>query len=93
MKKDESDGSFWSILWREGLAALTLGWELAIPIFGGVLLGYALDRWLGTRHVFTLGLLTMGIGIGFYNIWRFGKRMDALQRRMEAEKKQKDQTK
>jgi ATP synthase protein I len=85
MKKDGE--SLWGALWREGFAAITLGWELAIPIFGGVLAGYYLDRWLGTGHVFTLGLLTMGIAAGFYNLWRFGQRMAERQRQIEAETK------
>lgn len=59
---------------QEGMRAMSLGWELAMPIFGGVLLGYYLDRWLDTGHNFTIGLLVAGIGMGFYNIWRFGQR-------------------
>ena len=55
--------------------ATALGWELALPIFSGVLLGYYLDRWLGTGHIFTLGLLMLGIGIGFYSVGRFIHRM------------------
>lgn len=62
--------------WHEALRATTLGWELAMPIFGGVLAGYYLDRWLGTGHIFTLGLLTLGVGAGFYNLWTVIQRMD-----------------
>jgi len=85
MKRGKDSKSLWAALWREGFTAITLGWELAIPIFGGVLAGYYLDRWLGTGHIFTLGLLTVGIAAGFYNIWRFGQRMEARQREIEAE--------
>lgn len=60
---------------REGMRAMALGWELAVPIFGGVLLGHYLDGWLGTGYTFTLGLLVAGIFIGFRNIWRFGQRV------------------
>lgn len=56
--------------WYEALRATTLGWEVALPIFGGVLSGYYLDRWLETGHVFTLGLLIFGLGVSVYNIWR-----------------------
>ncbi len=66
--------------WREALRATTLGWELALPIFGGVLAGYYLDRWLGSRHIFTLGLLTLGLGASAYNLWRFIQRLDARQK-------------
>jgi len=56
--------------WRTALQATTLGWELALPIFGGVLLGYYLDRHWETGHIFTLGLLVVGIAAGFYNVLR-----------------------
>jgi F0F1-type ATP synthase assembly protein I len=73
VKKDEE--SFWGHLWREALTAISLGWNLAIPIFGGVLLGYLLDRRLGTGHIFTMGLLALGVGIGYYNLARFIRRV------------------
>jgi predicted F0F1-ATPase subunit len=73
-KKD--DGGFWAGLWREALLATTLGWDLAIPIFGGVLIGYLLDRWLDTGHTFTLGLLFAGVLASYYNLWRFIRRLD-----------------
>lgn len=56
--------------------AMSLGWDLAVPIFGGVLLGYTLDRWLQTRYIFTVGLLFMGIAISYYNLARFIQRID-----------------
>ena len=54
----------------KGLSLLSLGWELAIPIFIGVLLGYQLDRLLGTRLVFAIFLLLLGIATGFYNLYK-----------------------
>ena len=77
--KPEDDGS-WGRLWREALVAISLGWDLALPIFGGVLLGYFLDRWLGTGHIFTLGLLVAGIALGYYNIARFIQRINRRDR-------------
>ncbi|MGC9332580.1 MAG: AtpZ/AtpI family protein [Anaerolineae bacterium] len=74
--QDSEDNNTWSSLWREAMMAMSLGWDLAIPIFGGVLLGYALDRWLHTRYVFTMGLLFLGIGISYYNLARFIRRID-----------------
>lgn len=73
MKK--SDRNAWSGAWRESLAATSVGWDLAAPIFGGVLLGHFLDRWLDTGYVFTLGLLVLGIGTGFYNVARAIRRV------------------
>jgi len=63
-------------IWREALRATSLGWDLALPIFGGVLVGYVLDRSLATPYVFTLGLLLLGIGVGFYNVLRSIHRLD-----------------
>ena len=55
---------------------MSLGWDLAVPIFGGVFLGHLLDRWLATGYTFTLGLLMLGIGVGYYNVARFIRRVD-----------------
>lgn len=65
-------------LWREAIRAITLGWDLALPIFIGVLVGYFLDRWLGTTYIFTIGLLVAGIVLGYYNVGRFIQRMDKM---------------
>jgi len=73
MKRSDRDA--WSTAWREALAATSLGWDLAVPIFGGVLLGHFLDRRLDTAYVFTLGLLVLGIGTGFYNVARAIRRV------------------
>ncbi len=56
---------------------MTVGWNLAVPIFGGVLLGFVLDRVFGTAYIFTIGLLVFGIFIGFYNLMRTIKKLDA----------------
>jgi predicted F0F1-ATPase subunit len=58
---DEEDGeaSFW-----QAMAYLTsLGWILALPVAGGILLGAWLDQQLGTTPTLTLGLLGAGIVI------------------------------
>jgi len=68
-------------LWREALRATSLGWDLAVPIFGGVLVGHLLDQFVGTRYVFTLGLLVLGIASGFYNVIRSIQRVDKQSRR------------
>lgn len=59
---------------------MSLGWELALPIFAGVLLGHFLDRWLDTGLTFTLGLLVLGIGLSYYNLARFIRRVDRRDR-------------
>ena len=82
MKKDDRD--VWSGAWRDALATASLGWDLAVPIFGGVLLGHFLDRWLDTGYVFTLGLLLLGVFTGFYNVARSIQRVEARERRRAA---------
>jgi F0F1-type ATP synthase assembly protein I len=37
----------------------------ALMMFGGI--GYALDRWLGTRWILLVGLL-LGLIVGFYSL-------------------------
>jgi F0F1-type ATP synthase assembly protein I len=70
--------------WREALRATSLGWDLALPIFGGVLSGYLLDRALGKDYVFTLSLLFLGTVAGFYNLLRSIRRLDDRCRRQAA---------
>jgi len=67
----------------------SLGWDLALPIFGGALLGHLLDRWLETGYAFTLGLLVLGVFTGFYNVVRSIQRVDARGRQRA---KQEDET-
>ena len=54
----------------KGIGLTTLGWEIAVPIFGGILLGYQLDRYLGLNYIFTISFLIFGIMIGYYNIYK-----------------------
>ncbi|MEM8771885.1 MAG: AtpZ/AtpI family protein [Pseudomonadota bacterium] len=53
-EKSEGGGAAWG-------NALRLSTELIAGLFVGILLGYGLDRWLGTSP----WLLLAGIGIGF----------------------------
>lgn len=85
-QNDEENGG-WGALWREAMVAMSLGWDLAVPIFGGVLLGYFLDRLVGTRYIFTLGFLFLGIFVGYYNLARFIRRSDREQAREERKRK------
>ncbi|MEA3345877.1 MAG: AtpZ/AtpI family protein [Chloroflexota bacterium] len=74
MKKDRQR------IWHVAALASSLGWELALPIFGGVLGGHFLDRWLGTEYVLTVGLLLFGVFAGFYNVMRTVRRVEAHER-------------
>lgn len=76
-----------------GLGLISLGWELAVPIFGGVLVGYQLDRFLGLNFTFTLILLLLGIVTGYYNLYKHIElemlRMKAAKRQTQKQEKEK----
>lgn len=63
-------------LWRTALSAINLGWEMALPIFLGVLLGNYLDEITESRYNLTISLLLFGIFIGFYNFSRVIRKLD-----------------
>ena len=77
----ENRHTLWGSVWREAMAATSLGWDLALPIFGGALLGHLADRRLDTGYALTLGLLVLGIFTGFYNVARSIQRVEARARR------------
>ncbi|MBU0495009.1 MAG: AtpZ/AtpI family protein [Chloroflexi bacterium] len=84
MTKNKRERASWGALWREALRATTLGWDLVLPIFIGTLVGYFLDQWLGTGHIFTMGLLVLGIGVGYYNVVRFIRQLNERDRERKA---------
>ena len=47
-----------------------LGLIVVISIGGGLLLGLWLDNKLGTKALFTVVFLFLGIGAAFYNVYR-----------------------
>ena len=47
-----------------------LGLIVVISIGGGLLLGLWLDNKLGTKALFTVVLLFLGIGAAFFNVYR-----------------------
>jgi len=53
------------------LRASSLGWDLALPIVAGPVIGYFIDKHYLTGHAFTLSLLGLGIIIGTYNLIKF----------------------
>ena len=55
---------------RETGLYLALGATLAGSVLGGVALGYALDRWLGTSPWFLLGGSILGIASGLIQLYK-----------------------
>ncbi len=66
----KSEPSVWRSAWVDALGGLALGWDLGVPICGGTLLGHMLDRHFQMGYVFTLGLMVLGVMVGFYNVAR-----------------------
>jgi ATP synthase protein I len=54
------------------LGMRVLGELIGAP-FGGAVIGFVLDRALGTRPVFLLALLFLGFGVGIRNVIRLSK--------------------
>lgn len=70
---------------------MALGWQLAIPIFAGILIGHFFDRLLGTKYIFTLGLVMAGIMVSYYSLARFIQRLAAHERhRKKDDNQEKD---
>lgn len=51
----------------------SLGWELALPIFICTLIGYLVDRHIVNNHFVVIGSILLGIGIGYYNIYKYAE--------------------
>ncbi len=71
--------------WIKAIALTSLGWQLALSIFGGAFLGYYLDRVIGTRYIFTLIFLLIGVLAGYYNLYKY---IDVEMRKNISEKNQ-----
>jgi predicted F0F1-ATPase subunit len=49
--------------------ATSLGWNLVVPIVGGVLLGHYLDEKFDKEFTWTLSLLIAGVAVAFNNLY------------------------
>jgi ATP synthase protein I len=56
--------------YRQGMRILG---ELIGAPFGGAVIGFVLDRWLGTKPWLLLVLLILGFGVGIRNVIRMSK--------------------
>ena len=52
------------------------GTELVGAIGGSALIGYGLDKWLGTKPWIMIVMLILGVGAGFLNVWKTTQNMD-----------------
>jgi len=62
---EERPERFWHLVAQASM----LGWNLMVPIVGGVLLGRYLDDKLGKEFTWTLSLLFMGVAVAFNNLY------------------------
>lgn len=65
---------------------LRIGVELVVAILVATVLGWAIDRWLGTSPLLTIVLFFLGVAAGMVNVYRAltGVRMAVGYRRPEA---------
>jgi F0F1-type ATP synthase assembly protein I len=69
LKKPQKEKSIWVIAGQYS----SLGMILPASVFAGYLIGYMLDKWLGTTYLY-LVFLILGIVSGFVQIFRYLKK-------------------
>jgi ATP synthase protein I len=67
---------------RYGGAGVQVGIELVAGVIGGALIGYGLDRWLGTWPILFVVFFFLGAAAGTLNAYRYIRRAS-----LEAEQK------
>lgn len=66
MKRDNSDKNF-----LRNIALISqVGFSMIAPILVGVYLGQFIDRKVGTKGIFTIVLIIIGVGGGFVNLFK-----------------------
>jgi F0F1-type ATP synthase assembly protein I len=53
---------------------IDLGFRLGLSVVIGIGAGVLLDNWLGTRPIFTLLGVVVGVGAAMYSIWDVARR-------------------
>jgi len=61
--------------------AFRISIELVVGIAVGLGIGWAIDGWLGTRPLFMIVFMILGLTAGILNVVRITKRMDAAEAR------------
>ena len=69
-KRKVNKPGFGSKSWQAVSYLGTLGWNLIIPIIAGTFIGRFLDQKFNQGHFWTLSLLTLGVMITFYNLFK-----------------------
>ncbi len=66
------------------------GAELISPIVAAAFLGWLLDGWLGTKPLFLIILLLLGVTTGFINVWRMTRNIGSSVGYSELHRREKD---
>ena len=59
--------------WALALRLIGVGWFLAASVIIGIVAGLWLDRWLGTKILFTLLGVLVGTTVAFYGLYQMVK--------------------
>ena len=59
--------------WALALRLVGVGWFLAASVIIGIVAGLFLDKWLGTKIVFTLLGVIVGTTVAFYGLYQMVK--------------------
>ncbi len=75
-------------------SGMGLGFRIAIELVAGVmvgmLIGYGLDLWLGTRPLLMVLFLFLGSAAGLLNVYRAAKRLDSAVGTGRAQREKQD---
>jgi F0F1-type ATP synthase assembly protein I len=75
--------------WQERIWILAVagqaGFFIAIPVLVGLVIGYLIDRQLGTYILFAILFVTAGFGMGIYLVYRWVQ--STVKKRLEEMKK------
>ncbi len=69
------------------------GLELVTSIVAGALIGYGLDHWLGTKPWMLILFLFLGVGTGFWSVYRISNNLGSAVGFAALQKAQKTATK
>ena len=69
MKKQQNDYSPFTLAMEWSSRITTIGLEMVVP----VIIGYWLDRWLGSRLVFLLAGVVLGFAVAMMSLLRLAR--------------------
>lgn len=70
--------------------AMQAGYEFVASVMLSAVLGYFIDKWLGTAPLFLISLFFLGTGAGFMSIYRVSKNLGSSVGYSELHREEKD---